>query len=339
MLHVRLKSCWWGLALFLSCILVATAQAAQPVHLIFDTDMDSDCDDVAALAILHALADRGEARILATPVSARHLWSGPCVDAINTYFGRPEIPIGIPAHTPNTQGSSFAETVAREFPQDFPELDKSPDAVDVYRKVLAEQPDGSVTLVTVGDLTNIRDVLKSVPDDISPLNGVELVSKKICLWVCMGSRYPADLDPRRWGNFKMDPLATVESIRDWPGSIVFTGGGDFANAVAIGKRLRELPAENPVRRSYELYFQGAARDRHSADPIAVLVAVRGTGEPWHLVSEGHNQIFANGTHQWHVTPDNPHHSYISAFAAGISPETVKGQLNQLMLHLPDKPKP
>ena len=39
---------------------------SAPVDLIFDTDMSIDVDDVGALCALHALADRGEVRLLAT---------------------------------------------------------------------------------------------------------------------------------------------------------------------------------------------------------------------------------------------------------------------------------
>jgi hypothetical protein len=52
------------------------------VPLIFDTDMDTDCDDASALAMLHALADAGEVEILATVVSSKYAWSVPCVAAI-----------------------------------------------------------------------------------------------------------------------------------------------------------------------------------------------------------------------------------------------------------------
>jgi hypothetical protein len=36
----------------------------EPVRIIFDTDIGSDCDDAGALAVLHKLADKGEAKIL-----------------------------------------------------------------------------------------------------------------------------------------------------------------------------------------------------------------------------------------------------------------------------------
>ena len=42
------------------------ASTPTAVPIIFDTDIGTDVDDADALAILHVLADRGEAKILAT---------------------------------------------------------------------------------------------------------------------------------------------------------------------------------------------------------------------------------------------------------------------------------
>src|SRR5438034_261044 len=70
------------------------AAAGTPVKVVFDTDMASDVDDVGALATLHALADLGEAEILAAGISSRNEHVGPCLDAINTWYGRPDLPIG-----------------------------------------------------------------------------------------------------------------------------------------------------------------------------------------------------------------------------------------------------
>ncbi|HSH96140.1 MAG TPA: exo-alpha-sialidase, partial [Roseimicrobium sp.] len=52
-----------------------------PVKIIFDTDMQTDCDDAAALAVLHTLARRGEAEIIATVVSVKDPASVATVDA------------------------------------------------------------------------------------------------------------------------------------------------------------------------------------------------------------------------------------------------------------------
>lgn len=302
------------------------------MRIIFDTDMDSDCDDAGALALLHALADRGEAKILATMVSSKHRWSAPCVDAINTFFGRPDLPVGVPKGPGAIeQGSKFARRIAEEYPHDVRAGEDAPDATAVYRRILAGQPDGGVVVVTVGDLTNLRYLLESKSDEHSPLEGRALVERKVKEWVCMGSRYPADDDPRKWGNFKPDAESTVKAISGWPTLITFTGGGAFAESLATGGRLKEAAADNPLRRVYELYFGGEAKDRHSADQIAVLAAVRGTGDPWKLVQKGYNEIFADGTHAWREQPDNPHHQYISAVAEGVDALAVAREIEDLML--------
>ncbi len=66
----------------------------QPVSVIFDTDIGTDVDDAGALAVLHILADQGEAKILATLSANQNRWAAPAIDVLNTYYGRGDIPIG-----------------------------------------------------------------------------------------------------------------------------------------------------------------------------------------------------------------------------------------------------
>ena len=49
--------------------------------IILDTDIDTDVDDVGAVACLHALADMGEAEIVGTFVSSLYPTSPLCLDA------------------------------------------------------------------------------------------------------------------------------------------------------------------------------------------------------------------------------------------------------------------
>lgn len=333
--RIATQVCYAGLGLIIACSPFSILAAEPPAPIIFDTDMDSDCDDAAALAMLHALADRGEVEILGTMVSAKHPWSAPCTDAINTYFGRPDLPVGVPKEPAGIQQDSrYAQQIAESFPHDTAAGPDAPDATQQYRKILAAQPDRTVTIVTVGDVTNLRYLIESASDAICPLNGRELVEKKVAHWVCMGSRYPADLDPAKWGNFKPDAESTARAVSAWPTKITFTGGGRFAESLATGRRLAELRRDNPVRRVYELYFGGTAKDRHSADQIAVMVAARGVGRPWKLVREGHNHIFPNGTHEWRTDADNPLHQYISALAEGVKAADIVASFDELMLHTP-----
>jgi hypothetical protein len=282
----------------------ASLYASHPVRIIFDTDMDTDCDDAGALAMLHALADAGEVEILATVVSSRYAWSVPCVAAINGWYGRPDLPIGCPKErgAPTNRGSRYARKIAEQFPSRFKTNDDAPAAARVYRRILAAQPDQSVVVVTVGYVTNMRDLLNTKPDDDNPLSGVDLVRQKVQRWVCMGGRYPEHLKHGNYGNFMPDPQSTVDAIARWPTTIYFSGLGQ---RVQTGTGLRQTPLQNPVRRVYELYL-GDRLTRSSWDQVAVLYAVRPDAPFWRLRTTGYNHVFENGTNQWRDTPDKDH---------------------------------
>ena len=334
----RLAVCAWKrtvalslwVALSLGWPASLSAQEAAPVKVLFDTDMDTDCDDAGALAMLHAFADRGEVEILATTVSSRYRWSAPTVDAINTYYGRPDLPIGVPKGDGATLDRQYRypEQVAKAFPHDLPSNEEAPSAVDVYRRVLAAAPDDSVVLVTVGYLTNVRDFLASEPDEHSPLSGIDLARRKVKRWVCMGGRYPHELDPGQWGNFKPDAAAAVWAARVWPGHVVFSGLG---TEVLTGAGLAATPEANPVRRAYELYLGDLATQRPSWDQTALLYAVRGTAGLFEIERQGYNHLFSEGTNVWRLAPDDPRHILLRRTA---TPEHLANVIEALMVQPP-----
>ncbi len=170
----------------------ATLQAdeSHPVRLIFDTDMMGDVDDVGTVAVLHALADRREVDVLAMGLSGKNPWSPLCLNALNTYFRRPNIPIGVVRGPAFDKRSKYAKTIAKEFPHKLKSAEDTPDAGLLYRKILAQQSDKSVVMVSVGQVTNFRNLLKTGPDEYSNLNGSELVKQKVKAWVCMGGKIP-----------------------------------------------------------------------------------------------------------------------------------------------------
>lgn len=325
------------LALLCGCAPAAPRMAAtaadDPVRLVFDTDMDTDCDDAGALAMLHALADRKEVEILATMVSSHFPYSAPAVDVINTYYGRPDVPIGVPKMLGASihRGSRYAEGLAREFPHDLLSHEQAPDAVEVYRRILASQPDTSVVIVTIGYLTNIRYLLESGPDEHSPLGGVELVRRKAKRLIAMGGTFPAHTDAREFGNFKPDAEATVIAARDWPRPLVFAGD-EIGDHILTGAALMSTPANNPVRRAYELYFGEPGRDRPSWDQTATLHAVRPEAGYWREVS-GYNHIFPNATNEWRDT-GHPWHRYMVEAAPAAE---ITAVIESLMTRPPRNP--
>lgn len=299
----------------------AEAAPAGPVRILFDTDMAEDVDDVGTLALLHALADRGEAEILGVMICSRNESVGPCVDAINTWYGRPGIPIGYqhglrhgyPAPNPDPTPSKYADKVATAFPHRLARSSDAPEAAGLYRRILAAQPDASVTVVSVGFLNNLRDLLDSTADAASPLKGEELVKRKVRQWVCMGGKFPDGRfdDGNGEYNVMYDTSGSVRAIHDWPTPVVFTGF-EIGARIKTGAGLRSLPEANPVRLAY-LHYTGL-EPRESWDQTAALFAVRGAGEFWTLSEPGlclMHQRVPHGYNDW-IPHAKGNHRYLVA---------------------------
>jgi len=141
--------------------------------------------------MLHALADSGECTILATIASNRHPSVAAALSVLNTYFGRPDIPIGVVRGKAVSIGAGqrWDSVIVSRYAHGVKNNDAAWDAVRLYRKILALQPDSSVTIVTVGFLTNMANLLQSGPDEYSALNGVELVGRKVRRLVSMAGRF------------------------------------------------------------------------------------------------------------------------------------------------------
>lgn len=326
---------------------VSGGQPLQRAKIILDLDLAEDVDDAGALAVLHALANRGEAEILGIMISSKNEWVGPCADVINTWYGRPDIPIGYQRghqfgyrnqKDPNRDTpSSYAEHVARAFPHDLQRSSDAPDAAELYRRLLAAQPDQSVTIVTVGFLSNLRDLLDSRPDVHSPLDGEALVKQKVKQWVCMGGIFPEGQFSQGNAEYNLmyDTVASVRAINDWPTPIVFS---DFKIGVRIkvGGCLKNSPEANPVRACYQHY--NGLKDREAWDLTAVLYAVRGASNYWKLSEPGlclmHARV-SHGYNEWIPTPLKSHRYLIE----DMPPQQVASVLEELMLDPPRSGNP
>lgn len=298
-----------------------------PIPILLDTDIQGDVDDVGAVAALHALAARGECTILGMGVSAKHPACVPCLDALNHYFGRPDIPIGVVKGEAFFRESKYNRQIADEFPHRLNTADDAPDAALLYRQLLARQPERSVVLVSIGQLTNMRNLLRTEPDELSPLDGRDLVHRHIHTWVCMGGVFPQG----REANLVHDGPAAAQAVRAWPTPIVFSGF-EIGQAIHTGGRLGELPATSPVRRAYEL-FKGGTLPHKSYDQTAVLYAARGLdgslNHLWNLETDGTCAVDDDGANAWIPTPHDPPHAYLKAKAPN---EHVARTIEELMLY-------
>src|SRR5579871_4481839 len=149
------------------------AAAAEPVRIIFDTDMGNDIDDALALAILHALESRGEAKLVAVTITKDNPYAAAFVDIVDTFYGRGSIPIGIVKNGKTPGGSPMIHVPSERKNPDgsfvYPRrmaLGAAPDAVHVLRRALANERDAAVTIVQVGFSTNLARLLDSPADNI-----------------------------------------------------------------------------------------------------------------------------------------------------------------------------
>ncbi|WP_068142413.1 nucleoside hydrolase [Roseimaritima ulvae] len=264
---------------------LSRASAEEPLHVIFDTDITGDVDDVLALAMLHTLADRGECVIDAVTISKINPLTAPFVDAVNTFYGRGEIPIGVTRDAQHRDSLYLHLVKEREgdrfrYPHDLLSSDDAPDAVEVLRRVLAEADDHSVAIVQVGLATNLADLLDSPADDISPLDGRELVSKKVRLASIMAGAFsPVRGNPRYLeANVKNGIDAMQRFAENWPDTVPVVWS-DFGIGIATRYPRKSIARDFGYRKHHivsEAYlaYCGPDHDRPSWDLTSVLYAVR-----------------------------------------------------------------
>lgn len=283
----------------LSCFLPFLLLAQSPVNVILDTDIGPDYDDVGAMAVLHTLADSGQVNILATVASNQSKYIAGVLSVLNTYFGRPNIPIGVVRGrgVNLVAGQKWDSLLVAKYPHKIKSNEQAEDALTLYRRILAAQPDGSVTLVTVGFLTNMADLLLSKPDQYSPLSGRDLIKKKVKKLVSMAGRFPSGKE----FNVDRDPVSSKIVFDDWPTPIIFSGfeiGMAIHTGLPLTKndKIKNSPVKDVFAMSIPMSEQDA-KGRMSWDQTAVLVAIKGH-EKYYDLEEGRFVAHPNGSNDW-----------------------------------------
>jgi purine nucleosidase len=299
---------------------------AQRYRVILDTDIDSDVDDVQALAMLHTLADQRSIDLLGVIVTSDDPYAPLCTDAINGYFGRPELPVGFLKNQPELRNHSrYTRQISEEFPHRLGTYQQATEAAELYRKLLSESPDSSVVLVSVGHLTSLMQLLQSPGDQYSPLGGKELVEKKVVRWLCMGGMFPAGKE----ANFyRPDPASTVYCLRHFPRPVTFAGW-EVGNVIKTGGAYLQarLNARSPVYRAYQLYnnFQGRA----SWDQVAVLLLMPEAIRYLDTVTGGYCDVSEDGSNQWRPGPVGLH-GYVR-LKAGADPADMARLMDDMSI--------
>lgn len=221
--------------LFLIALTSCTAKDRQSTRIvsetqkiIFETDIGNDVDDALALDMLYKYMDTGDIDLLGIMINKEGIYPGEYTDIMNTWYGYPGIPIGIIHNGADCENdaTNYAQCVSLMenengkpmFQRSLKDYSKLPEAPILYRKILAQQPDNSVTIVSVGFSTNLARLLDTPADDFSPLTGKELVAKKVKLLCTMAGCFN---NPDMYEyNIVKDIPAAKKVFTEWPTLLV-----------------------------------------------------------------------------------------------------------------------
>jgi inosine-uridine nucleoside N-ribohydrolase len=277
-------------------------RAAEPVRLILDTDIGNDIDDALALAMIHALESRAEVRLLAVTITKDNRWAAPYVDLVNTFYGRPDIPVGVVRNGKTPDDSAYIRKPAERrdgtgayiYQHRIVDGTNAPDALAVLQQVLADQPDQSVTIAQVGFSTNLARLLKAP-------GGKDLIARKVKLLSLMAGAFGQKIEPEY--NVYTDPEAAEYLFANWPTPMVFSG-------FEIGLQVKftydsvlkdfNYTDRHPVAEAFRI-FQPVGEDRPNWDSTAVLYAIRPDRGYFELSETG--RVALGEKHVTTFTPD------------------------------------
>lgn len=275
-----------ALIMFASCSKNKNSEVSPTVPLvIFDTDIASSADDLFALAMLYRYEEQGRCRLLGVVVDREGEQNARFADVMATYYGRGDVPLALVRHgidspkvwidyahvaaTTDENGQPlFGHTIG-----DYTQL---PDGWQLYRRLLVSQPDHSVSIVSVGFVTCLAQLLESEGDEYSPLTGIELVRRKVkCLYLqggVFGDAEEGDF------NFSQGMAFAETFFRLWPQEVdmVFS-------PMEVGQGVEYRPEQvvadiawtdvHPIK---QVYLQcNCNTGQKMWDPMVVIQAVEG----------------------------------------------------------------
>jgi len=271
-----------------------------PARVIFETDLGNDVDDVLAMDMLYKYADQGKIDLLAVMLNKVEHGALEFADVLREWYGYPDLPIGNIKEGADcsTDSKNYAEHVSQLkdstgaplFKGTGKDLSQTPLAVDLYRQILAEQPDASVTIVSVGFSTNLARLLDTPADEYSDLTGRELVARKVKALVTMAGCLLNDHTPEY--NVMKDVPSAKKVFAEWPGKIVtspFELGREIVYpASSIENDFGWAPL-HPLVEAYKCY-RPMPYDQMTWDLTSVLYGVEGDKDGSYFKVEGPGRI-------------------------------------------------
>ncbi len=257
----------------------------KDIRIILDCDMGSSTDDLFALMMLHRYMDMKRCNLIGVIVDRMGKANADIVDVLDNFYGHPDIPIGL-----ETAGQEvthvwipYHNLAYARTPDGVPMFQRSVgdegtymEGYKLYRKLLAEQPDHSVTIASIGLVTTLARLLMSGPDEFSPLNGKDLVRAKVKDIYAMGGVFGDAVEPDY--NFKQAINFSLTFFELLPKEVdvVFSPGEvgdplDYRPELVISDM--DWTDVHPIKWTYQ--FLNCNTGQKMWDPQAIINAVEG----------------------------------------------------------------
>lgn len=287
-------------------------------QIIFDTDFGGDADDLGALAMLHHYIDCDKIDLLGIASWSNEAYAIPAIAAVNQFYDRPSLRLGVREVSQWRTDWNYSKAIADNFPHDPKVVENLEPAVSLYRSLLQDAAPQSVTIVTVGPLANIRNLLRSKPDEISSLTGAELIDAKVDKFVIMGGQFPQGITAHgpEW-NFNGNMTGVTQEVLEAINRPIIFSGYEVGEALKYGAALNSHDKNTPLYVGYKYFsehapwmkenYKGAILDNSSFDQTAVMyAAINGQGFHWKLSAPGTLKVDADGIGQWTFNDNGPH---------------------------------
>ncbi|PHH59989.1 hypothetical protein CDD81_2223 [Ophiocordyceps australis] len=320
--------------LLVSQTLFTVANCPSKKKIIVDSDFFVDVDDAGALLLA---STHPQVSLLGVNVNYPSSYSALAVSSLLGYYGQGRVPVGLVRPYTNItyldrytyEHGEFASKVAYHWQQyaavPWENVDSLHEPVSLYRQLLSNEQDGSVTIVSLGFLDNLSRMLLSMPDSISAMSGRELVAAKVGELVVMGGQYPSG---HEYNFAKYNATAAAHVIGAWPSCITFSGFEIGQVVLSGGGLMLRGPEGDPVKAAYR-WFNGQGNAHGSWDPLTMLYAIEGLGQIFEYGEGGYNYIYSNGTNEWqNATRNNAQHRFLKLT---VSPREAGAVLDEYFL--------
>ena len=290
----------------------ATSDGTTGPRVIIDTDLSRWWDDASAIGIANVLEKQGKLRILGVVSDVPNAVAVAAIEAIDTAYRHPNIPLGaVAGSASDTFQHGYTDELVRRLPSSVHNERDVPAAVALYRRLLAGQPDHSVTIVSIGGYTNLAGLLASKKGPGSSLDGRRLIEKKVKRLVQMDGIFPGGGPPFTNQQIDLAAAGAVVGGAGWPTPIAWVDGLDGVQTKVGGTVCASTAPDHPMHVVADVLFGCAPPTDGDWDAPTLLYAI---GDRRGVFSElgqgGAAVINAQGGLSWQTPSARPHDVYV-----------------------------